>query len=197
MRERLEQAMLVPVPADPGDALSRWVDLKGLAKIEPFSGLEREWPAWKYRFQSTMGLIGGMEELLSAAAREPEPFDEGLLPDHVRQRSHLLWALLVHVCRGRAFLLVKVGVRNAGFSAWQRLCGEYDHPRQVGKQLAQLTGILEPVLPAGNAAFMDKLLEWEFGVHEFQASTSILIPEAILRAVVLNKAPRQVRQFLL
>ena len=75
-----------------------------------------------------MGPIGGMEELLGAAARELEPFDEGCLPDHVHHRSHLLWALLVHVCRGRAFLLVKVGVRNAGLSPGSACAGSMTTP---------------------------------------------------------------------
>ena len=193
----LSRAADRPVPAEaPIDALAKLVDLKGLAKVEPFSGREAEWASWRFRFQNVLGLLPGLDALMDRAAEHRGELIEQELSPTAQAQSHLLWALLVQLCRGRAFLIVRLGQKNCGFAAWNRLCAEYQQPDVVARNLAVMMGLLQPTFPQSLAAFGDSLLDWEWRVAEFSGHSGMVIPEPIQCAVLMSRAPRSVRAYL-
>eukprot|EP00972_Heterocapsa_arctica_P036741 5409432-Heterocapsa_arctica.AAC.1 len=49
----------IPVPdGGEGEWVRKLVDLKGVAKPPEFGGEDKDWYEWKFRFSSTMSLLG-------------------------------------------------------------------------------------------------------------------------------------------
>ena len=46
---------------------TRLVDLKSLVKPEKFSGMERDWKEWRYKFEAMMSLVGLQSGMMEAA----------------------------------------------------------------------------------------------------------------------------------
>ena len=51
-----------PQPEEHGRGLAdqpwRMVDLRGIAKPSPFTGVEKDWSEWRFRFEALLGLLG-------------------------------------------------------------------------------------------------------------------------------------------
>ena len=78
-----------PMPAiSPVDPF-KMVDLKGLAKAEPFTGADQDWPEWRFRFEALCGMLG-LEKLMTDAAQQGGDLSEDIYPEPDQRRSRLL-----------------------------------------------------------------------------------------------------------
>ncbi len=101
----------------------RLVDLRGIAKPQIFSGLEKDWCEWKYRFDALLDLIG-MGEVSRQAAAWPDPLEISVLGATARQRGKLLQNTLIHVTSGKAFAIVRSVGHSNGLESWRQLVGQ-------------------------------------------------------------------------
>ena len=116
----------IPVPGD--DEISDWgtklVDLKGVAKPPPFSGDDADWFEWKFRFTSVMGLLRVADEMkFCAAMHEPVPFAR--LGPQAKQKSALLYNLLIALVKGRALAILRGVADSNGLEVWRQFVLEY------------------------------------------------------------------------
>eukprot|EP00972_Heterocapsa_arctica_P003763 560499-Heterocapsa_arctica.AAC.1 len=73
---------------------SRLLDLRGVAPIPRFGGNEAEWGDFRFKFTTSMALLG-WDTLLEQAAREPGPLDIDRIDAALASRSRFLYTLLV------------------------------------------------------------------------------------------------------
>eukprot|EP00972_Heterocapsa_arctica_P006234 916215-Heterocapsa_arctica.AAC.1 len=65
---------------------SRLLDLRGVAPIPRFGGSEAEWEDFRFKFTTSMALLG-LDTLLEQAAREPGPLNIDLMDFALASRS--------------------------------------------------------------------------------------------------------------
>lgn len=175
---------------------SSLVDLRGLAKPSPFDGTEANWQDWRFRFEAMTELLG-MEDLMRAAAEARGMIDEDKYDMREKKLSRLLWSILAQQLHGRAYALLKLTQKGCGMTAWGRLWTEFEGPDLMGKQMAVLSGLLDPKWQNKEPGeFMECLNSWEYALGEFEAISSIRVPECIRTSIILTKAPRAIRHYL-
>ncbi|CAE8641691.1 unnamed protein product, partial [Polarella glacialis] len=89
------------------EVAAKMLDLRGLARPPTFTGLDPEWPEFRYRLESLATMLG-IDELMAAAAGGLDPLDFDLLTPDERSRSKFLHALLVQLCSGKALAIIKL-----------------------------------------------------------------------------------------
>ena len=189
-------AQAVQGAVDPADdrELFKLLDIKGLAKLVPFTGSEDDWNSWHFRTKAAAPLIG-LHELIQLAEQLPEPDEQNFTPDQ-RRRSLLLWSLLSQLVGGIAYTILRMVPYGHGAQAWHKIYFEYEAPDQVLRQMTILVGLLEPRWGNDVASFEDKWLKWELQIEELAATTNIRIQDHVRAAVLLTKSPRPIRRFL-
>ena len=173
----------------------RMVDIKGLAKLVPFSGAEEDWPEWHFRTKALGPLLGlaGIMKIAETAVADPDE-EAWNLQDKVA--SQLLWSILSQTLRGRAYLILRMVPEGHGATVWFRVYQDYQMPKQIPRQMAMLVGLLEPRFGAEIAGFLDKFLSWERRIADLQAHDGIVLPESVRCAVLMTKSPKAIRRFL-
>ena len=110
---------------------TKLVDFKGVAKLPPFSGDDADWFEWKFRFTSVMGLLRVAGEMkFCAAMHEPVPFAR--LGPQAKQKSALLYNLLIALVKGRALAILRRVADSNGLEVWRQLVLEYE-PQQAAR----------------------------------------------------------------
>ena len=101
------------------------IDTRVLGKPSQFHGKEKEFLEWRENFASWAELHPAVGSLLDAAGKEKTPINYEKLPPDMRTMAHLLFHVLMQVCKNKAFTLVRrVNVETKcrnGFEAWRRL----------------------------------------------------------------------------
>ena len=92
-------AQAVQGAVDPADdrELFKLLDIKGLAKLVPFTGSEDDWNSWHFRTKAAAPLIG-LHELIQLAEQLPEPDEQNFTPDQ-RRRSLLIMVASITTSR--------------------------------------------------------------------------------------------------
>eukprot|EP00972_Heterocapsa_arctica_P048199 7107287-Heterocapsa_arctica.AAC.1 len=62
---------------------------------------------------------------MRAAERHPVIIDQEATSPTLRQKSKLLYGILVQVLSGRALTILKISPPGNGFETWRRLVAEY------------------------------------------------------------------------
>ena len=119
------------------------LDLKGITKLQDFSGREEDWPEWHFRIKATMPLLG-MYELIAKVEAMTEQPDQTQLTEIEIKQSHLLWSLLCQIVKGRAYTLLRLCPDGHGALAWWRIFQQYQTPSQITRHMAVLMGIMRP-----------------------------------------------------
>ena len=88
------------------------VDIRTLVRPPGFDGSEKEWEEWSFAFRSFVGLLE-LDGLLDSAV------GAGALDDDLREKSRLLYHLLVHLLRGK-------GSRGRADCGKAERCGHVD-----------------------------------------------------------------------
>ena len=175
--------------------ISKLVDLRGLAKLTPFSGAEVDWPDWRFRTRA-LGPLLGLSKIFDAAERSIADPPEETWSDEDRTASQLLWSILSQTLQGRAYSILRLVSEGKGATAWYRIYQDYQMPTQIPKQMAILVGLLEPKFGSDVAGFLDRYLAWERRVEELAANSGIVLPESIRCAILMTKSPKPIRHYL-
>jgi hypothetical protein len=179
----------------PGAAVSLGLKLDSrlLEKPPQFSGTG--WAEWSFKVKNFVGLLDpvlkqGLEE--AEIRSEPVPALTGLL----LEKSSLLYALLVTWLSGRPLVLIQGVLNHSGFEAWRVLAREYDS-RLPQQRLTTLQELLR--FPMGNdeESFRVAWAKWEVEIARYEANFGRRVDDELKVAVVLEKAPAQLRQHLL
>ncbi|CAE8605354.1 unnamed protein product [Polarella glacialis] len=176
-------------------AAAKILDLKGVLQPPKFAPDERDFPEWRYQFESTMTLLQ-MDELMEAAVQAPESPKLCDMTAHQRQGARFLHALLVALTRGvpKAEVLVK-GIRDKnGFAAWRTLLREYAPPT-ADRQTAVLGGLLNPQWDESRPWY-PQLLAWENHIADHALETGVDMPDPIKAATLVRHAPENIQAFL-
>ena len=186
----------IPVPRDDED-VSDWgtklVDLKGVAKPPPFSGDDADWFEWKFRFTSVMGLLRVAEEMkFCAAMHEPVPFAR--LGPQAKQKSALLYNLLIALVKGRALAILRGVADSNGLEVWRQLVLEYE-PQQAARYSQMLQGVLNPSWTSSLAFELD-LREWEGSLRRYEEAAGVQVPDQIKSAVIAQHVPKAIKRFI-
>ncbi|CAE8602804.1 unnamed protein product [Polarella glacialis] len=176
-------------------AAAKILDLKGVLQPPKFAPDERDFPEWRYQFESTMTLLQ-MDELMEAAAKAPDVPKLCDMTASQKQGARFLHALLVALTRGvpKAEVLVK-GIRDKnGFAAWRSLLREYAPPT-ADRQTAVLGGLLNPQWEESRPWY-PQLLAWENHIADHALETGVDMPDPIKAATLVRHAPENIQAFL-
>ena len=94
----------VAVPRVHPDAL---LDLKGITRLQEFTGREDDWADWHYRTKAVMPLLG-LYDLVTQTEAQRVPPEQLNLSLEDQAKSKLLWSLLTQVCKGRAYTILRL-----------------------------------------------------------------------------------------
>ncbi|CAE8636697.1 unnamed protein product, partial [Polarella glacialis] len=176
-------------------AAAKILDLKGVLQPPEFPLDERDFPEWRYQFESTMTLLQ-MDELMEAAAKAPDMPKLADMTAAQQQGARFVHALLVALTRGvpKAEVLVK-GIRDKnGFAAWRTLLREYAPPT-ADRQTAVLGGLLNPQWDESRPWY-PQLLAWENHIADHAVETGVDVPDPIKAATLVRRAPENIQAFL-
>eukprot|EP00972_Heterocapsa_arctica_P044226 6529405-Heterocapsa_arctica.AAC.1 len=98
------------------------------------------------------------------------------MDDQEAARSRFLYDLLVQICHGRVFALIRLVKGPNGEAAWRRLVVEYK-PDLAGRHCAILVGLLMSTW-TDKWAFINQLLDWEFKITKYEMATHVPVPDA-------------------
>ena len=176
-----------------GELAAKLVDLRSVARPQAFSGRDKDWPEWRYKFESAVALLG-MDTTMEQACRQDVLPKLAALGPESQVQAKLLFNILVQLMGGRALAVVRACERNHGFEAWRALVREYE-PNLVSRRTAMLTALLTPQLGT-MATFREALLTWERQVRYFEELQGEALPADVKCASAVGHAPPEARQFL-
>ena len=173
---------------------SRLVDLKGVARPPMWDGRDATYSEWKYKFEATMSLLDldeGMRRFVGDGIEDVIPLSA--MTERDRAYSKLLFNILLHVTGGKALSLVRLGERNNGFAAWQRIYQAYE-PDEGIRKMSMLSAILTPSWEQGS--FWEHLLRWERAINRYEEATRGAVNDEVKCSVVQRWAPPHIKAYL-
>jgi hypothetical protein len=176
------------------NAASRVMDMKQLCAPPSFDGAENKWAEWRCHMDSLFVLVGISKSTTWAVQASPLEIEMSLLPKEYEGISVFLHAILSQLCSGKALTIVRLCADNNGLRAWRHLVREYE-PKQALRWTTMLTSLLNPKW-VENDDFQGQWLEWERKTDVYERQAGAHLPDDIKAAVVLEHAPKTVREFL-
>ena len=113
-----------------------------------------------------------------------------------QQASNEVYFSLVMLTTGKAATIVRTVRDNNGYEAYRILRQRFE-PENYGKHLTSLTQILKFEFGFNSSEFLDKLIEWEGLIDNYEQETLETISKNLLCAIVVEKAPEAIRMHLL
>ena len=104
------QVLEVPHVSGFTDLATKLIDLRGIGRPPQFSGEDAAWPEFKFRMEC-LGSLLGMESVMMAESIEQ-------LRDGDLLKEKFLYSVLVQVCEGGSFAVVRQTRRGDGAMAW-------------------------------------------------------------------------------
>ena len=180
------------IPGYQGQAV-KLVDLRGIAQPPPFSGDEKAWVDWRFRFQTVAALMN-LYEVVRLAAAHPRQITQEELSEETMWKGRTLYRLLVALVSGRALGIIRQVPEGQGLEAWRCLAQEYE-PEEPTRWCSMLRVLMKP---ARNEAspFMDQLIEWGRQVGVYGAGSGDRVTNPLKCTIVTGQALPQVRSFL-
>ena len=172
-QQRIEQ------PASPTQFDARMVD-----KPKSFDGSDENWPTWKYKFVSYMGVFNmRLPELLKAAESVEDVANVDLRNNGQNgdeALSNQLYYILSTMVEGRASVKARNTPVGEGLALWKRLLEDYE-PRIR----ARTTNLLHDVLSfkCGELQALDALEAFEKDVLTYEKATGTRLDPEIKGAV--------------
>ena len=186
------------VPAVGGDqqqhAMGQISRLLGRPKC--FSGREDEWHDRSLKFgaiaatlsdHASVWMNGALQHTTEITLDQP---DEASARIFARQS----YTLLIHLCEGRAWAIVRGAPDHNGLEAW-RLLHEWYQPKTRSRGLALLNEILGWDFGSKDQ-FLQRMEDWENVTLEFHRTSSAPLQEEVLVAVLISRSPKEVRTYL-
>ena len=131
--------------------LAGLVDTKIVGKLENFDGTDASWPDWSFKAAAWFALLPrptgttnvNIDTYLDLAVNHPTDLRRSDLGNTADAVSVTLYHLLVQLCQGRAFGIVRSVEKGNGFQVWRRLHQEYA-PTTGLRLSSMLSGLLNP-----------------------------------------------------
>ena len=98
-------------PAEFTSLAARVVDLKNIGRPPSFGGRDVDWSEWRFRFESSCSLLD-LEGVMDASVLCSDPIGQEALNPDAKARGKLLYGLLVQLCSGKAFSVVRAAERH-------------------------------------------------------------------------------------
>ena len=181
---------------------SGYVDTRTVGKLDHFDGKPEHWQDWAFKARAWFGLLPGtstasVEMYLDGAESREEPILIEAQTPEVQELGRVIYNVLAQVLGGRALALIKNVPRGSGLEAWRRLAREYE-PQSGARWSAMLSSVLAPAgwEALGGNAFEDALVDWETRAAKYEAASGDKLSDAIRVAIVLQHAPRGIREAL-
>lgn len=178
-----------------GGEPSHLVDMRGIGKPPSFTGDEKEFTEWKFRFEISMSLLGIADNMRAAEERRtpilPEEMSEAAM-----QKSKMLFAILAQVLTGKALALLRLIQGHNGFEGWRIIVKEFQ-PDSNLRTSRMLSGALNPKFSQDLTSFAKELLEWELMVQRYDAQSGTPLQDNIKIAVLVGNSPGVVQQWLM
>jgi hypothetical protein len=138
-------------------------------------------------------LLAGLKEATSWAVHATELDTEAALThDRYTAASTFIYGLLCQICSGKALTIVRLCAAGNGLQAWRHLCKEYE-PKRALRWATMLSSILAPKW--SECDFCAQWLEWERKIEVYQNQSRGSIPPDFRAAIVLNVAPKSVKDY--
>ena len=103
---------------------------------------------------------------------------------------------LVMLTSESALRIVQSVTDNNGVEALRRLTRRFN-PVTQGRVLSILNAILQVDLMGDESQLMDRIVQWEQKINEFEQLSREILPDIIKRAIITERAPAQVKTHLL
>ena len=117
------------------ETAAKLIDLRGVAKPPTFGGAVEQWRDFKFKFLSTMSMLG-LSDYMEYALTVPEENLNGLTGE-LQVQTRFLYNILVQLTQNRALNIVRAVTGSNGFSAWRRLVRE-DEPDSIARHVSML-----------------------------------------------------------
>jgi len=174
-----------------------------LGKPNSYDGSENSWREWRFTFEAYTGCISAtLRTLMATAATETGPISLSGISTEQRTLSETLSYVLALVLKQRA-LRLPMGVEPGnGFEGWRQLVKLLE-PTAAGRHLGLLSQVLAPDLGSGLGGqqgverFGGLLQGWENNLELYARTTGNRLPEDILTATLVQRAPQEIRNYLL
>ena len=174
-----------------------------LGKPQGFDGSEGSWREWRFTFEAYTGCLApDLRPLMSQAAREQSMISMSVMDSRQRVLCETLYYVLAMILKQKALRLLMGVEPGNGFEGWRVLVRTME-PTAAGRHLGLLSQVLAPGLGSalqGQAAldrFGDLLQSWENNLEAYSRATGNRIPEEILTATLVQRAPSDIRHYLL
>ena len=173
------------------------LDSKSIPKADTFNGKVEDWAEWKFGFKSYVTMLGLSIKMREAELNPEEPELIDMTTD-AEQSAHLLYHLLVQLCKGKARNVARGTEEGNGFKLWRALLREYE-PDAAGRHQGMLGGLLAPTSWANlnKHDFESKFIEWEQAIVEYERQSHKRFDDDNKVAVVLKWAPAELKASLL
>ena len=195
LQQQLQQVSLQASRRDGGSAVVSLLDTR-LGKPEVFTGKEAKWEAWYFKFRAYMSSMGGTMASLLGVAEADKEVQLATLGSEDTAAARRLFLALVMLTDDAALRIVQSVTDENGIEALRRLLKRFN-PVTQGRVLAVLNSILQVDLGSDELTMMDKVVQWEQEVAEFEKLSRETLPDIIKRAIIAERAPGAVRTHLL
>ena len=166
---------------------------KGIvAKPPRYSGEEKDWQIWCFRFNSFAAVCGWQEYMDKAKVCADEIVYEDLGKD-AKICAVTVYHFLVQHVDGRALGVVHLVEPPNGLEAWRQLCKEYE-PDIGGRLASALRNILRPDWWSDSDDFRKSLITWDNQVLAYERASGEQVSQRIKAAIVMEYAPAAVKQ---
>ena len=174
-----------------------------LGKPNSYDGSENSWREWRFTFEAYTGCISAtLRTLMATAATETGPISLSGMSTEQRTLSETLCYVLALVLKQRALRLLMGVEPGNGFEGWRQLVKLLE-PTAAGRHRGLLSQVLAPDLGSGLGGqqgverFGDLLQGWENNLELYARTTGNRLPEDILTATLVQRAPQEIRNYLL
>ena len=112
------------------------------------------------------------------------------------QVSRNLYLILVIVTEKAALRIVQAVHDSNGAEALRLLHRRYN-PLTQGRMLVKLNEVLQVDVGTDERTYMDKVVQWEQQIHEFETMSRETLPGVVKRAIITERSPSAIRTHLL
>ena len=156
---------------------------KAYGKAPKFSGNEKDWSDWSWRYRS-WAAITRVSSLLDKSLEFTGSLKLADCSSKIQKKPRTVYHTFVNCLEGRALQLLKSIEPGNGFVAWKKL-NEYYAPATAGRFMSVLSGLMA-VQFRNPETFVQELETWEWLVSKYETDSGETLSETVKAAVLLK-----------
>ena len=193
--QSLRQQQERPGPS-PGRGIPQQPDTR-LGQPPVFVGDESAFDNWSFKLKAYIGNQSSATlDLMRNAESLQDPLDHHQYDADTAALSTSLYYKVSMLTDRAALAIVRQVTSNDGFEAYRRLVARYN-PRTMGRGLSRLAHLLSFDFGSDESQLLDKILQWERLIDEYEHGGSDKVSDSTRCAVMQSRAPAAVRTHLL